>query len=278
MFLRTVDIAFVNCNHLRSNVHYLLYKPNSISWLKGRENQVKDTKGVIITEDSIRPNDPIYNYIDKNCPIFRIDDMHGVAKLIMRCFSIPDIRGLVLAGGKSTRMGKDKSQIAYHDGISQEDYALSQLGSCISKVYLSKRKTKVSSKHHVITDSFLELGPFGAVLSAFRYEPNMAWMVTACDQPLLSVQHIERLIVNRDASKVATCYFNPETNRPEPLITLWEPKAYPLLLQYLALGNISLRDVLCNSDIHILKDKQTSFMKNANTPEESSAIMKMLRS
>ncbi len=104
--------------------------------------------------------------------------------------------------------------------MAQESHILQELTTCVDQVFLSKRELKDDSQHNVIVDFFHGLGPFGAILSAFRTDPNAAWMVTACDQPLSSAEHINLLISHRDPSKVATCYFNPDTEFPEPLITL----------------------------------------------------------
>ena len=53
----------------------------------------------------------------------------------------------------------------------------------------------------------------------------------------------------------------------EPLITIYEPKAYPILLQYLAQGYSCPRKMLINSDVEIV-EIDDAFIRNINTPEE----------
>ena len=62
---------------------------------------------------------------------------------------------------------------------------------------------------------------------------------------------------------------------PEPLITIYEPKSYPVLLQYLAQGYSCPRKMLINSDIEIV-EVDDNLIRNINTPEEYAAAIKEL--
>jgi molybdopterin-guanine dinucleotide biosynthesis protein A len=106
--------------------------------------------------------------------------------------------------------------------------------------------------------------------------PNSAWLTVACDLPYLSQSSIEYLVSNRDRRKLATCFHNPATEFPEPLITIWEPRAYPVMLEFLSMGYSCPRKVLINSDIHQLELKDVREIKNVNTPEERDAAIRHL--
>ena len=205
-------------------------------------------------------------------PAFNIDDINGITNLIANDISArhPLLKGLVLAGGKSQRMQRDKGKIQYH-GTEQRLYMQNILTQYTNESYLSIRseqKEELDNKILTIEDKFIGLGPYGAILSAFQQDPNSAWLVTACDQPLLNEETIAFLIANRDSSKLATAFYNSETEFPEPLITIWEPRAYARLLYFLSLGYSCPRKVLINSDINIVKLADETVLKNANTPEE----------
>ena len=126
----------------------------------------------------------------------------------------------------------------------------------------------------IIADTFLELGPFGAILSAFRHDPNAAWLVVACDLPLLDAKTLDFLIKNRNLSAVATAFRSPQSadSFPEPLITIWEPRAYPILLSFLAQGISCPRKMLINSEIHLLHAPNNEALSNVNTPEEKAEM------
>jgi molybdenum cofactor guanylyltransferase len=60
---------------------------------------------------------------------------------------------------------------------------------------------------------------------------------------------------------------------PEPLITIWEPRAYPLLLQFLSQGYSCPRKVLINSDVELLQVPDVQAIQNVNYPEQRDAAM-----
>ncbi|MCL4122055.1 UNVERIFIED_CONTAM: hypothetical protein GTU68_043767 [Idotea baltica] len=197
----------------------------------------------------------------------------GKKKLIVK----PIVNGLILAGGRSTRMGEDKAAINYH-GVNQVDFLQDKFKSLGIDSYVSCREEQSDQyTDNAIKDVFLDMGPFGAILSAFKKSPNSAWMVLACDLPLLTEKHIQLLLDNRDQSKIATCFHNPETGWPDPLFTLWEPKAYARLLAFMSLGYNCPRKVLINSDVNIIHADNTDFLMNANSPSDKEEIKKRLR-
>ena len=144
-------------------------------------------------------------------------------------------------------------------------------------VYISCREEQVPQYEgeNVVADTFMDLGPYGAILSAFRENPNTAWLVVACDLPLLDKSTLENLIKNRNPSAVATTYRSPESAEgfPEPLITIWEPKSYPILMQFLAQGFSCPRKVLINSDTHIIDPSVPEALTNVNTPDEMKMVI-----
>ena len=72
----------------------------------------------------------------------------------------------------------------------------------------------------------------------------------------------------RDPAKVATCFYDSEGKDPEPLIAIWEPKAYPLMINFYKAGKISPRDFLKMEDICILQIPDRNALVNINSPEE----------
>jgi len=191
---------------------------------------------------------------------------------------IPEIQGLILGGGKSTRMdGIDKIFIKYH-GASQYVYLEKLMQSFCEAVFVSCNQDQAPLFSNAIPDSFLDLGPYGGLLSAFRKNPNVAWFSIACDMPLLNEEMLKKLISKRNPSKIATCFYNPGTASPEPLITIWEPRAYSILLHYLSLGYSSIQKVLLKNkiEIEVVKLDEEEVLFNANTPEERDEVMKIL--
>jgi len=199
--------------------------------------------------------------------------------MISKETDIPKLNGLVLAGGKSQRMGNPKDKINWH-GKEQRYYAVDLLAPFCDEVYISCRQDQLENfdpNYNALTDTFLNMGPFGGILSALRSQRDTAWLVVACDLPLLDEKSLEFLIENRNIEKVATTYESPFDGLPEPLITIWEPKSYPLLLNFLGSGNTCPRKVLINSDTLILKPGNPDSLMNVNTPEEMAKAKEIVR-
>ncbi|WP_284460589.1 NTP transferase domain-containing protein [Chryseobacterium sp.] len=191
---------------------------------------------------------------------------------------IPSINGLVLAGGKSQRMGTPKDLMNWH-GKEQRYFAADLLGEFCDEVYISCRQDQLENfdrQYHPLTDTFLNMGPFGGILSALRSQRDKAWLVVACDLPLLDKKSLEFLLHSRNPEKAATTYKSPFDGLPEPLITIWEPKSYPLLLNFLGIGNTCPRKVLINSDALILEPHDPDALMNVNTPEEAAIAERAL--
>ena len=106
----------------------------------------------------------------------------------------PKLNGLVLAGGKSTRMGKDKGSLDYH-GKPQREFMADLLSQFCEETYISVRENQVvQSEYKLLEDTFVGLGPFGAIASAMRNNPNTSWLVVACDLPLLDEKTLNFLV------------------------------------------------------------------------------------
>ncbi|MET3036841.1 NTP transferase domain-containing protein [Chryseobacterium sp. NRRL B-14859] len=193
--------------------------------------------------------------------------------------TVPPINGLVLAGGKSRRMGQAKDLLTWH-GKEQRYFAADLLAPFCNEVFISCRQDQLDNfnpDYQALTDTFLNMGPFGGILSALRSHRETAWLVVACDLPLLDQKSLEFLVKSRNPEKVATTYESPYDGLPEPLITIWEPKSYPLLLNFLGMNNTCPRKVLINSDTHLLKPHNPDALMNVNTPEEAAKAQEILK-
>nr|WP_299382152.1 NTP transferase domain-containing protein [Allomuricauda sp.] len=184
---------------------------------------------------------------------------------------IPQLYGLVLAGGKSTRMGSDKAQLNYH-GMPQQEYLYQLLEQICDKVFLSVRKEQqslFSEAFGTITDMNEYRGPFNGILSAHKIYPKVAWLVVACDLPLLDLHSLEYLKESRNPAKKATSFATHESGLPEPLVTIWEPKGLSQSVDYLRNAESSCpRKFLIHSEIKLVHPERDEVLYNANSVAE----------
>ena len=264
------DLVLVNGNHFKAEKQLVLINEKKKESLERKLDRLTDVLGFILDEGEHEIHDYL-KVAHSELPVVQLTELDRIASLIQREVKTPDIKGLVLAGGKSMRMGEDKGAIDYH-GLPQREHIANLLDKFCERTFISTTK-QIETSFELIPDSFADLGPFGGILSAFRQDPNSAWLVVATDIPLLDETSISQLIKQRNPSKVATCFHNPETKFPEPLITLWEPRAYPRLLNFLTLGYSCPRKALINSEIEELEINNLDALLNANTPAEKEQLL-----
>src|SRR5664279_2055655 len=110
-----------------------------------------------------------------------------------------------------------------------------------------------------------------------RDRPDVAWLVVACDLPLLDMETLQCLKDRRNSSSMATTFESPFNGLPEPLITIWEPKSYPILLSFLSQGYDCPVKALRNNDITVLKPHNPEALTNVNTQEEQEKVFQVLQ-
>jgi molybdopterin-guanine dinucleotide biosynthesis protein A len=210
----------------------------------------------------------------KNLRCYQLNEIDKIANHVENLIqqNIASVQGLVLAGGKSVRMGTDKGTLDFY-GKNQRDIAIELLENQNLNTFLSVRDDQEINIENKITDKYVGLGPFGAICSAFQEDPNKAWFVLATDLPFVSSEIIQLLLKHRNPSKAATAIKGKNKQFPEPLITIWEPKSYKLLLAYLSQGYSCPRKVLINSDVEIV-EIDDEYIRNINTPEDFEAALK----
>ena len=264
------DFTFINGNHYKGAKQILVLDSEKEASVLKRLEQLDQIQFVIkLNEDAI-----YFDFLESKYPqikklkCYNLSDIDGIAmhvKALIEEKTAP-VKGLVLAGGKSIRMGADKGLLEFH-GKAQRNVVIDLLESKNLQTFLSLREGQEITTEAVIKDAFLDLGPFGAICSAFQKDPNSAWLVVATDLPFLTEDVIQLLLENRNPSKIATAIKGTSKQFMEPLITIWEPKSYPVLLSYLAQGYSCPRKVLINSEVEIV-EIDDDFIRNINTPEE----------
>jgi molybdopterin-guanine dinucleotide biosynthesis protein A len=192
-------------------------------------------------------------------------------------FSDPaPIFGLVLAGGRSRRMGRDKAALDYH-GVPQARWAHRLLAASCERAYVSVRADQRAQPAFtglpLISDDDRVAGPAAGLLAAWRHAPSAAWLILAADLPLVDSATLDALIEGRDTRAPATAFCHPD-GTPEPLCTIWEPAARLLVERAAADGEVSLRRMLAGATI--LAPPDATRLASANSPIEEAAVRRRL--
>ena len=265
-YFADLNVLIVNGNHFVADRQIVLLDERKKESLSRKLNRLSNVSLILRQTEDQEIYDFLKPVISDEVPILNLEETDKIAEFMIKDMLIPDVFGLVLAGGKSERMGSDKSKLEYY-GKPHAHYTAELIQAHCNQVFLSYRPdqpVKDIEGFGIMKDTFLGLGPYGAILSAFKEFPNKAWLTVACDLPFLDQTSINYLFEHRNPNKLATCFHNNETNFPEPLITIWEPKAYPVLLEYLGQAYSCPRKVLINSEVEKLNLDNQQVLSNAN--------------
>ena len=276
------DMILVNGNHQQAQAQVVIIYENKKASLQKRLEQLTNVQLILLAETSKDVFDFIKESIPnwQEIPLYRLEETERIISFFRTKLeqAVPTLNGLVLAGGKSQRMGFDKGAVNWF-GKEQRYFMADMLQPFCREVFISckeEQKSGIDINYNVLSDTFTGLGPYGAILSAFREYPDNAWLVVACDLPLLDADTIGYLVSQRDVSKIATAFNSPYDEFAEPLITIWEPKSYPVLLSFLSQGYSCPRKALINNDIRLLDAPDPGTLTNVNTPEELEKIKRVI--
>ncbi len=181
------------------------------------------------------------------------------------------VYGLVLAGGRSKRMGHDKALLRV-DGETQLSRAVHLLEPFVSRVFVSTRVDQQGeperSKFQQIVDRYQELGPLAGILSAMEEHPDAGWLVLACDLPNVEKLTIRYLLDNRSAVHPFTAYKSSSDELPEPLCAFYAAGTAAVIKAFVDDGIICPRKILIRSETHLLEQANPEALDNINTPDD----------
>ncbi len=188
--------------------------------------------------------------------------------------------GLVLTGGKSQRMGRDKALLDYY-GQPHAQYLYNLLADHCERVFLSARPGQWQGTPladlPTLVDVLPSEGPISGILTALRAHPQVNWLVVACDLPYLNDQTLAPLLQQYREDVVATCYYHPQDGFPEPLCAIYTPRALAVFEAAYGEGIRCPVRVLQRSRCHLITPPQPITTANVNTPEEYKKVLHHVR-
>ena len=181
--------------------------------------------------------------------------------------------GLVLAGGKSRRMGRDKA-LLLRAGQSQLSYVASLLEGAAERVFVSARRDQQDDPERgqfaTIVDRYEGIGPIAGILSAMDEHPGADWLVVACDLPNIDAETLDYLVEHRGAEPF-TAYRSSHDGLPEPLCAIYAAGSDAVLRRFVDDGIYCPRKMLINSDTLLLEQPNPAALDNVNTPDDLAA-------
>lgn len=184
------------------------------------------------------------------------------------------VAGFILAGGTSSRMGRDKAllEIGGVPLLARTARLLEPLVAAVTVIGPTERYTPLGL--HVVPDDTSGLGPLAGMVTALRISRSEWNVMVGCDLPNLTAAWLEWLITCALASPADALV--PETARGlEPLSAIYRARCAPRLAAALAAGVRKVTDAVAALAIERLTPSQWAaiapgelLFRNMNTPED----------
>ena len=131
--------------------------------------------------------------------------------------------GCVLVGGKSRRMGRAKHLIC-DQGKTWVERTVEVLQYQVEKVVVSGVGELPDSLHELDRVADIEglAGPIAGILAALRYQPEVSWLVVACDLPEMNEQALQWLLRRRKIGRHAILADLKGDGKVEPLLAYYD--------------------------------------------------------
>ncbi|GAA3509652.1 molybdenum cofactor guanylyltransferase [Aquimarina addita] len=175
-----------------------------------------------------------------------------------------DITGIILAGGKSSRMGQEKGLVK-HNGIPFIEHIIRAMETVTDQILIiTSQKAYQKYGYKCIPDIFTECGPIGGIYSGLSKTSTTHNLILSCDIPFITSFVLENLIHKHRIKYDITYYDN------NPLIGLYNQSVTHKFLQSIEQKQLRLMQLLFNLKVQVLEvtEQITPLVRNINTPEQ----------
>lgn len=181
-----------------------------------------------------------------------------------------ELIGLILAGGKSSRMGTDKAFMLYNGKpVYRHMYKMLSPFCCSVIISCRKEQKPLFHPHAAVEDMDEDIGPLAGLLAAWTKYPGRPLLVIAVDMPEVDRNLLARLVTTRNPKKLVTGFTGKNNIYVEPLCTIYEASFQEVIRTHAAENNHSLSRL-----IQQLPDKETiklpdlKALRSFNLPED----------
>ncbi|WP_434637795.1 molybdenum cofactor guanylyltransferase MobA [Klebsiella sp. I138] len=180
------------------------------------------------------------------------------------------ITGVVLAGGRATRMGGADKGLQLLNGKPLWQHVAEALSPQVTSLAISANRNLerwYASGYPVYTDSLSDFpGPLAGMLSVMQQMDSEWYLFCPCDTPFIPTFLVERFIQQKKTAPVVWVY---DGERDHPAITLMHRRLIPDLAAYLAAGERRVMVFMRNSGGHHVdfSDVRSAFI-NVNTLDD----------
>lgn len=177
-----------------------------------------------------------------------------------------DVPCVILAGGKSSRMGQDKALLPFKESPTLTHYQLQRLKPLFQSVHVSIKKPKFDSGILCIEDApDAPSSPMVALASILTSFKDTYVFVISVDTPFVSPTEIQRLL---DAAGEADAIIAKDHTQRHPLCGLYHTRLAPKVQTLVKQDDHKLGQLLESVDTHYVTFEEERPFFNLNHPHE----------
>jgi molybdopterin-guanine dinucleotide biosynthesis protein A len=192
----------------------------------------------------------------------------------------PDTYGLVMCGGNSSRMGTDKSMLQYFEKP-QRYYVYDMLLPYCEKVFIScnnDQANSIEAGYNFIPDdeTFSNIGPMAALLTAFTKYPDRHMLLIGCDYPFLKAAELE--IFSKLCIDIPVSFYNKDEDVYEPMLAWYPYTCFDKLKTMYDAKQFSLQHFLKHNNAIKYLPFDINSIKSIDTSEDFSKARNSIKS
>jgi molybdopterin-guanine dinucleotide biosynthesis protein A len=132
-----------------------------------------------------------------------------------------NITGIVLAGGKSSRMGEDKGIMEF-DGKKMVKHILDALAPVVDEIIIIANNNHYNDfGYPVYEDIIKDCGPMGGIYTGLTRSNTMKNIVLSCDMPFIKSKMVSYIIAESGDYEITV---PKHENKLEPLCAIYSKK------------------------------------------------------
>ncbi len=197
-----------------------------------------------------------------------------------RHHSTRPINAGLLIGGKSSRMETPKSLLKIK-GRTLVARSFDTLSAVTKNIVLlgSGQLPKSLLSADRLSDVPELKGPMAGMLSAFRWSPDSAWLISSVDMPLMRREAWQWLLAQRQPGAWAVLPKIRGSKGVETTGAVYEPMIFDHIESLAGNGNAKLQDIAAHPKVitPIIPDSLVKAWKNVNTPGEWKKVIAVCR-
>ncbi len=185
-----------------------------------------------------------------------------------------DMPVVLFAGGRSSRMGKDKTLLPFAGYGSLSEFQYVRLGKLFDRVYISAKNNKFDFQANIIEDRHEISSPLVGIISVFEQLDADEVFILSVDAPFVDEKVINMLIQNRENH--AAIIARTQSGK-QPLCGIYRRSILPVAQENFKADDHRIGNLLNKVDTKFIFFEEDAAFSNLNRPHEYEEALQRIK-